>query len=89
MYEKILILRGVIIRDRDAALWAKIQALEDHAELRAQEHTSDLLLDTTFRFIREACGIDVDKKTVDHIIGSVIVNAFVSDDGLAAADSYR
>ena len=70
-------------------IWAKIEALEDHAELRAMEHNSDLLVDTTYRFIREACGIDVDKKTVDHIIGSVIVNAFTSDDGLAAADAFR
>ncbi|CAG7710850.1 unnamed protein product, partial [Allacma fusca] len=89
LYEKIIVLRGILQKSRNPSDWNKIQQLQTHSDARQENPVSSLMLEQCITFIRVACGLtDLVDKDVDQVLGAVVVNAFVSDDSVSSADLF-
>ena len=91
MYEKILILRGLLQKEIDPNNnWKKIMDLESHSEARHKSRKGELLSNSAIDFIRKVCGLEqFDSKEIDHVLGVIGTNAFVTEDNLTSSPLYR
>jgi hypothetical protein len=90
VYEAITVLRGVLLKQLDPTSWSKILDLQSHSEERSQTELGRKLGESSIHFVREICQQKhINEEVINHVLGAIGVNAFVSDDGVSKARLYR
>lgn len=84
------VLRGVLQKAQNPAKWSKILELQSHGEERSRVEHARQQKNSAIRFVRQVCGqSQCQEEEIDHVLGAIGVNAFVSDDGVSQAQLYR
>ena len=77
VYECILTLRCLLLREKDPERWVKLNTMEHHNNLR---QTLDELWQrnevNTVQFLREVYNIDFDAEIIHTVLGFADINAF-------------
>ncbi|XP_021947997.2 SET domain-containing protein SmydA-8 [Folsomia candida] len=90
VYEGVTVLRGVLQKAQNPAKWSKILELQSHGEERSRVEHARQQKNSAIRFVRQVCGqSQCQEEEIDHVLGAIGVNAFVSDDGVSQAQLYR
>lgn len=88
MYEKIIILRGLLCKELNPDIWNKIQSLESHSQERKETIKGSLLSKSAIEFIQETCGlIQFSCDEIDHVVGVLGTNAFWNNDNNMASET--
>ena len=91
MYEKIIILRGLLQKELDPRnSWLKILELESHKVARHKSRKGTLLSNSAIEFIHKVCGLqEFEDSEIDHVLGVLGTNAFVTEDNMTGSPLYR
>ncbi|XP_035716177.1 SET domain-containing protein SmydA-8-like [Folsomia candida] len=90
IYEKMLVLRGCLIKLRDPFKWSLLVQLESHKDARF-ENAGALISRKNCDFILKRCALSpqLTEAEVDHILGVIIVNAYVTEDNVSTSPDFQ
>jgi len=87
-YEKIKVLRCLLLKEKRPDLWALLLTLESHTDTRKENFVAVSNAIAIYKFIQQECHMThLDFETINHVAGICAINAFCK--GPLASSHYR
>jgi len=75
-YEKIKILRCLMLKEKNPERWNLLMGLESHAEVRKQNFYAVSSNHSFFKFIKQECMMNFSFEEIHHAAGVCAVNSY-------------